>query len=395
MAVKRFYAADMHTALGNIRTQLGEDAVILSTRQLEDGVEVSAAVDSASPRPTPDSSFLFGNGAPGRSTAYQTYADLESDVSPMSKELSSMRAMLQQWMDRQGFNNLASQSPVHAKLWQRFRLLGLSPGRIDSLLQEVPFDLDLSESWQCALKVLANQVQVVEQDLISGGGMFAVLGAAGSGKTSTIGKLATRAVIAHGSDAVALVSVDRYRIAAQEQLRTLGKILNVEVHTVSEGQDLGGLLAVLKDKHLVMIDTAGLTAGHEHFSDQLRQLREQQQVTPIVLVAATSQREVQERELSAFSGLNPRAAILTKLDEAQQIGGALEALSNRNIPIAFTTHGQSIPEDITTVAPQHLINTAVLISRDREQDESITEGFNFTASQRINAQDARREAVQS
>lgn len=110
MAVKRFYAADMHSALGNIRTQLGEDAVILSARQLEDGVEVSAAVESTSSRPAPDSSFLLGSSTPARSAAYQTYADLESDVSPMSEELGSMLALLQQWMDRQDFNNLARRS---------------------------------------------------------------------------------------------------------------------------------------------------------------------------------------------------------------------------------------------------------------------------------------------
>lgn len=92
MAVKRFYAADMHTALGGTRMQLGEDAVTLSTRQLEDGVDVCAAVESTKSTPAPDSSFLLGGSASHCSPAYQAYADLEPDASPMSKELSSMRA---------------------------------------------------------------------------------------------------------------------------------------------------------------------------------------------------------------------------------------------------------------------------------------------------------------
>ena len=174
MAVKRFYAADMHTALGNIRAQLGEDAVIVSTRQLDDGVEVSAAVETSPAHLIPDANSPLGKTGSGRAAAYRNYADLEADVSPLSSELSSMRALLQQWMDHQGFNNLASQSPVHAKLWQRFRLLGLSPQRIGSLLAEVPADFALSEAWQRALTVLAGQVQTVEQDLVSEGGAFAV-----------------------------------------------------------------------------------------------------------------------------------------------------------------------------------------------------------------------------
>jgi len=94
MAVKRFYAADMHTALGNTRTQWGEDAVILSTRQLEDGVGVGSAVESSTSRPALDSGFLLGSSANAGSTACQACADLASDASPMSRELSSMRALM-------------------------------------------------------------------------------------------------------------------------------------------------------------------------------------------------------------------------------------------------------------------------------------------------------------
>ena len=203
-------------------------------------------------------------------------------------------------------------------------------------------------------------------------------GKGGVGKTTTIGKLATRYVLQHGADSVALVTTDRYRIAAHEQLRTLGKILQVTVTAVDDENNLDTVLDTLRDKQLVLIDTAGINASHPNFDAQLQLLnRVRTRITPILVLAATSQIRVQSAEYAAYAQLDPKAVVITKTDEAASLGESLGLLIANKLPIAYESHGQSIPDDIAVANAQLLVSKAVHISRHKLIDkEQMVAGFN-------------------
>ena len=379
MAVKKFYAADMHTALNTIRHQLGEDAVILGSRPHADGVEVSASADSTDAEMAADSfASEYASSLKKRDWRQRPVQETDEEDAGIYTELGNIRALLQHWMDDQGYRSYATRSPTHAKLWERYRRLGLEADQIGSLLRLVEPSTDLKSAWYQSLTELCSRLPTAEEDIVAKGGVFALLGASGVGKTTTLGKLATRAVLAHGADAVALVTTDHYRIAAHEQLRTLSKILHINMHTVDEENSLDAVLDDLDDKHLVLIDCAGLNPSSRQFKEQLRILQQaSDRCQTLLVLAATSQRQVQRVELLAYADFQPVAAIITKLDETSNLGGSLDAILEAGLPIAYTCHGQSIPEDIAVANPQHLVNTAVLISRRRSAtDEDVVAGFN-------------------
>lgn len=379
MAVKKFYAADMHTALSAIRHQLGDDAVILGSRPHADGVEVSASAD------TTDAEMAAGSFASEyaaslkkREWRQRPLQEVDEEDTGIYTELGNIRALLQHWMDDQGYRSYATRSPTHAKLWERYRKFGLEADQIGSLLRLVDTSTDLKSAWYQSLTELCSRLPTADEDIVAQGGVFALLGASGVGKTTTLGKLATRAVLEHGRDSVALVTTDHYRIAAHEQLRTLSKILHVNMYTVDEENSLDSVLDDLDDKHLVLIDCAGLNPASRQFREQQRILQQaSDRCRTLLVLAATSQRQVQRAEIVAYSEFQPAAAIITKLDETSNLGGSLDAILEAGLPIAYTCHGQAIPEDIAVANPQHLVNTAVLISRRRSAaDEDLVAGFN-------------------
>jgi flagellar biosynthesis protein FlhF len=378
MAVKKFYAADMHTALSTIRHQLGEDAIILGSRQLADGIEVSASADSAETEMASDSfASEYAASLGKREWRHKPLQESDAENAGIYSELGNIRSLLQHWMDDQAFRSCATRSPTHAKLWERFRKLGLEADQTSSLLRLVDTTTDLKAAWYQSLSELCSRLPTAEEDIVGQGGVFALLGASGVGKTTTLGKLATRAVLSHGADAVALVTTDHYRIAAHEQLRTLSKILHVNMYTVDEENSLSSVLDELEDKHLVLIDCAGLNPSSRQFQEQQHILQQAgNRCSNLLVMSASSQRQVQRAELRAYADFQPVAAIITKVDETSNLGGSLDAILEVGLPIAYTCHGQAIPEDIAVANPQHLVNTAVLISRRRSAaDEELVAGF--------------------
>lgn len=390
MAVKKFYASDMRAAMKSIRAQLGEEAIILSTRKLADGVEVSASADaggmnggafSKSYDLDKESSLAKREQNNAQAADAPWYLNsingFEEEHSALHKELGGITSLLQNWMDQQGWENYSTKSPVNAKLWERLRIMGLDSEQIAPLLASLTPNQDIKSAWQQALSNFSAALPVVGKDLIEAGGVFAFLGSAGVGKTTTIGKLATRYVLEHGADSIALITTDRFRIAAHEQLRTYGKILGVSVQAVDESNTLESLLNALRHKKLVLVDTAGISINHKSFEIQLRQLANlRDRLDPVLLLSTTSQAQVQAGELNAYSSLQPVASILTKTDEAVRLGESFGLLMAHKCPVAYTTHGQSIPDDIVIGESNQLISRAVAVSRQRSiTKDQVVAGF--------------------
>ncbi len=387
MTVKRFYAADMHKAMSTIRAELGDEAIILGSRKLSDGVEVSASVGLSQdfqPRQEKSSSLLSeANKKTAKKQSSETpwfmnsISGFEAEHSALHSELGGISCLLKNWMDHQGWDNYSNKSPMNAKLWEKLSSMGFSNAHIAPWLSKVGSSTDIKQVWHQCLSQIANELPVAGQDLIAGGGVFALLGSAGVGKTTTIGKLATQFVLKHGAESIALITTDRYRIAAHEQLRTFGKILGVSVQAVDEEHSLRDLLNALRHKKLVLIDTAGINVKHHHFQQQLAliaQLRDS--IQPLLVLASTSQSQVQSAEIDAYSSIAPVASIVTKVDEAIRLGEGLGLLMQAKIPIAYTTHGQSVPEDIEVADSVSIVNKTVALSRAQDAvKEQMIDGF--------------------
>ena len=387
MTVKRFYAADMQKAMNTIRAELGDEAIILGSRKLVDGVEVSASLGLSQdfePRREKASSLL---SEANKKTSKKRNSDspwfmnsisgFEAEHSALHSELGGISCLLKNWMDHQGWDTYSNKSPINAKLWEKLSSMGFSNEHIAPWLANAESSTDIKQMWHQCLSQIASQLPVAGQDIIAGGGVFALLGSAGVGKTTTIGKLATQFVLQHGAESIALITTDRYRIAAHEQLRTFGKILGVSVQAVDDSHSLADLLSALRHKKLVLIDTAGINVKHHHFQQQLgliAQMRDS--IQPLLVLASTSQAQVQAAEIDAYSAISPIASIVTKVDEAIRLGEGLGLLIQAKIPIAYTTHGQSVPGDIAVADSVSIVNKTVALSRAHlAVKEQMIEGF--------------------
>ncbi|TBW59429.1 flagellar biosynthesis protein FlhF [Marinobacter halodurans] len=407
MKVKRFFAPTMAEALKMVRLEMGEDAVILSNRRVDGGVEIVTALDydenlarqrlgtaaveatngarlaemqaeqhrrleeelgrsrdrireireKRQPREQDILDFTTPEPAAAEPAQDATHAALEA----MRAEIHSLRDMVNERRSPAAANGPAN-DPVDAsqqRLMERLEEYGLSH-TLASTLSRNAAGVRLEEGWKRALRTLAAGLRTQHQELVEQGGLVALVGPTGSGKTTTIGKMAARYVLEHGADSLALVTTDRYRIAAHEHLFVFGRILNVPVRVVDESHSLDQILDDLSDKRLVLIDTAGLTHSDRGHQEQLEELAASRHpVKPYLVLAATSQPRIMKSTWHCYKMANPAGCIMTKLDEALTLGEVLGFAMETGLRVAYYTDGQRIPEDIHPAQAAPLVRLGV------------------------------------
>jgi flagellar biosynthesis protein FlhF len=202
--------------------------------------------------------------------------------------------------------------------------------------------------------------------------VFAFVGPTGAGKTTTIGKLAARYVLENGADDVALVTTDTLRIAAHEQLRTFGRILNVPVKVVDKHNSLERVLHSLRHKSLVLVDTAGLNRQDYRVVRQLQNLNElSNRLRTVLVVPATSQAEVIKSAFYNYKTDNLCACVLTKFDEAACVGPVLSLAVEQSLPVAYSTDGQGVPDDIAKAEAVALVRYAIDLAKQVATDDGV------------------------
>lgn len=387
MKIKRFFAEDIRQVLRQVRETLGPDAVILSNKSVEGGVELVAAMDydesafaapsSASVAPVEpiplrrpskvaavEERPAAGTREPRPSSQIQWSQD--PVLVEMRKEMQALRRMMENELSGLSWRDMGAHRPQVQELYRRLMSLGLSPDICNGMIEQVG-DVKLPEqAWKKLLHSLAGEVSTLDESLIEKGGVVALVGPTGVGKTTTVAKLAARFALQHGHRHVALISTDSYRIGAKEQLNTYARILDVPVRSATTPEELTSVLNSLADKRLIMIDTAGMSQRDITLSQQLSllQIAGKQIRTFLTLSAATGQAAL-EQAIRAFGVASPEACILTKVDEAASLGGALSALIHHKMPLAFTTDGQKVPEDIHLARPYTLVNMAASYADDQ------------------------------
>jgi flagellar biosynthesis protein FlhF len=286
-------------------------------------------------------------------------------------ELSSMRGMMEEhfagllWGDRQ------RRSPNHAELTKRLFAAGFSAQLVRLVIDNMPEIEQAEASMQWVQQVLENNLPVMdsEESMMNRGGVFALMGPTGVGKTTTTAKLAARCVMRFGASKVALLTTDSYRIGAHEQLRIFGKILGVSVHAVKDASDLQLALSELRNKHIVLIDTIGMSQRDRTVSDHIAMLcGAGHPVQRLLLLNATSHGDTLNEVVQAYQSTPDQpplaGCILTKLDEATNLGGVLDTVIRYKLPVHYVSTGQKVPENLYVATKRFLIKSAFCIPRD-------------------------------
>ncbi len=379
MKIKRYFAPDMRQAIRNVREEQGPDAVILSNRRVNGGIEIIAALDydesllgqmsgaaSGAERQAPQASDATHNDV---ASAPRSGIEWSQDPTliDMRQEIKTLRGILENQLSHLAWGDLARRNPQQAGILQRFSQMGVSADLAQQIVAEIHQADDLEHAWRQALAVLAHQVRTTDDDVLTRGGVISLVGPTGVGKTTMIAKLAARYALRHGKRHVALVSTDSFRIGAHEQLHTFGQLLGVPVYSAADRNSLSAVLTDLSDKQLVLIDTAGMSQRDLRLSEQIATLEGAGDRIQTYLVLSSNIHSATVHEVvQAFRCARLHGCMLTKLDETASLGGPLSAVVRYQLPIAYVGDGQRVPEDMHPARAHSLVSRAVALMQQAE-----------------------------
>jgi len=444
--IKRYTAASMRAALALVRAEQGPDAVILSSRRSDEGIEVIAAIDydealfadANRPRASAAASAAAGAAAsiaagisagamaaaapvtssatiaspssapppasvaaplltpsrtrapgPPRAPAPVRRTELVRPPMPvrasmpvpaapaagpdagygaMQRQLLDLRRMLETGLAGMTWNDRRLREPLQARVLEDLSGMDIAPDVALALAALTPRRTTLDNPAHIPLALLVKHLPVVADLSAMNGGIVAVVGPTGAGKTTSIAKLAARWCMQHGSQDLALVSTDSYRIGARDQLMTYARILGAPMHAANSGKDLARVLERLRSKKLVLIDTAGMGPRDVRLTEQLAALKLGAARARVLLaLPAQGEGHALEEIVRAFEPLSPLACILTKVDEAASLGAVISATLRHRLRIAYVCDGQRVPEDLHEAHQRRvwLVRTAIKLKESR------------------------------
>jgi flagellar biosynthesis protein FlhF len=361
----RVVAPSSREALRLAREKLGPDAVVLSNRVTAEGVELVAALDESIPVPAAATATATAiPPSPARTAAPAPGSDA------VLREIHSMRGMIEEQLAGMAWNEKQRRDPVRGHLLRTLLGAGFSARLAKDILQDLPTGGSHALGLEYAKAELARRMPVLEDEdaLMDGGGVYALMGPTGVGKTTTTAKLAARCVMRFGADKLALVTTDSYRIGAYEQLRIYGQILGVSVHAVKDAAGLDGVLAGLRDKHMVLIDTVGMSQRDRAVAGQIAMLcGASRPVRRLLLLNAASHGDTLHEVVQAYrhgegaGGTNGNGdlagCIFTKVDEATHPGALIDMAIRHQLPVHYVCSGQQVPEHLALADGRALVDS--------------------------------------
>jgi len=433
MRIRRYYGKTIRETIQKVRQEQGPDAVILSNRKVDDGIEIIAAVDfdeilldvasrqdspldstrpatatrqppvvipAAPPmqKPVVTASPVLHSAQPAATVSKAQVAvppvaakpDLDRNIPAASKpnpaaararpaqtgasvltemrrDMKNLKDMFEQQIAGLIWGETARRDPVKGLLLQRLRRLELCPPLCRDIIGQIQDTHDQEHAWRHALAQLSRRLPVCTDNTLDEGGIIALIGPTGAGKTTTAAKLAARFSVRHGASKVAFITTDNYRIGAHDQLRTYAKILNIPMRVAADSRQLQECLQGLAERKLVIIDTAGMSQRDLALQDQLSMLEmASRKIRSFLVLPATTGSSVIDEILQRYMPVKPHACILTKLDESRGFGGILDLLIKNKLPLAYYSEGQCVPEDLSVVQAHQMISLCVALSGKAE-----------------------------
>ncbi|MBI1905869.1 MAG: flagellar biosynthesis protein FlhF [Rhodocyclales bacterium] len=280
-------------------------------------------------------------------------------------ELTGIRGMIERQLAGFAWGEIKRNAPARAEIVGELLESGFAGPLARKLAEAVSDDASLEDARTAVRNMLARDMRAMscDADLIDRGGVYAIVGPTGVGKTTTTAKIAARCVVRHGAEKLALITTDGYRIGAQEQLRIYGRILGVPVFPVRDASELRQTLAELRNKHMVLIDTVGMSQRDRMVAQQAAMLSGAGDVRRLLLLNSTSRGDTLDDVIGAYRGPDLAGCIFTKIDEAVSLAPVIGAAIAHELEVFYVTNGQRVPEDL------HLPNRAYLLHRAlRERD---------------------------
>jgi flagellar biosynthesis protein FlhF len=317
----------------------------------------------------------YGGDKPYRGDRYRNdddRNDTHADVAPNAgvfDEIKDLRRLLETQLASLAWNDLNRAAPVRARLLREMARFGVDAGLAAQLAAEIPPDLGAQEALRALVRRFGERLPLAPWDMADRGGIYAIVGPTGVGKTTTIAKIAARFVLRHGIEGLALVSTDTYRVGARQQLSNYARILRAPLHVAQGPEELRRVLDGFYDKKLVLIDTAGMSQRDVRLANQFATLRvEGHRVQTVLALSAGADRGCLAEALRVFQAANPEALIITKLDEAAALGGVLSLAIRAGLPIAYLCDGQRVPEDMHLATPKRywLMHNAVKLKQSAQ-----------------------------
>lgn len=376
MKIKRYFAPTMRQAMLLVKEAQGADAVILSTRNTPEGIELVAAVDPEAQaykeqqaHPKLGSSYVSPETV-RKEPDSQESAQSSAEIAGMAQELKAVRAMLENQLSGLAWGQTEQLNPEKIALIKRLMSLGIGWSLSQKFVESIKGQNQ--QAWSEVLHEMEHSIPVESRDILERGGIVALVGPTGVGKTTTIAKMASRFVMRNSPDQLALITTDCYKIGAQAQLKTFAELIGVPVHVVSSQGELYALLASMSHKKLILIDTAGMSQRDLQLSQQLTAENSGfSNVRNYLVMSAATQLSVMKDIVQSFGKVGLQGCILTKVDEALQLGNIITVLIEEQLPLAYLSEGQRVPEDLTPAKVRDLIDRAIVLGQQNghKQDE--------------------------
>lgn len=369
MRTHTFSGATSREVLHKVKHALGDDALILSNRAVHDGIEV-VALAACDAKPADAQPLRAAPAAPVAAEAPIPLAPPAPAAPPAASagsidgilsEIQNLKTMLTK--DTATISAVEPSAPIdsgrastqdapviptatHSAMLREMLYAGFSPQLARRLA-----GVGAPPAEDSAIDVVASRLKSAltlaePDDIINRGGVYALVGPTGVGKTTTVAKIAARAVVRFGASKVALLTTDGYRIGAHDQLRIFGRILSVPVHVVRDSNDLARTLEELAGRHLILIDTIGMSQRDRMVAEHAAMLSGTRNVKRLLLVPTTANTATLNQVVSAYKQSGVDGCILTKTDEAANLAPALDAVIRHGLPIHYVTDGQRVPEDL-------------------------------------------------
>lgn len=278
----------------------------------------------------------------------------DAEIRQLRHEVAGMRQVIEREMNRFTDERLRG-CPVRATALDLMDEYGFDAGLARDVAMQIPLETEAHRGRGLMLGLISRRLPIAPVDPLEEGGVIALVGPTGAGKTTTIAKLASRFAEKHAPRDVALVTTDTLRIGAREQLYGYGRQLGIAVHEANSGTDLDQLLERLKDYKLVLIDTAGLGPRDRALAAQLQWLRAARQVRTLLVLPANTSFGDMDEVVRRFGAANLQGLVLSKLDETGRFGNALSVAVDHALPITWVTDGQDVPDDLHRASAANLV----------------------------------------
>ncbi len=362
MNISRFFGATNREAMRQVRLALGPDALIISNKRVNGGVEILATDQTPEALQAAATAPQAPPPAAARPAAPMRPAPPAQDLVSVIGEL---RGSLESRIDELLWGNQLRRAPGAVMLFQSLLRFGFSTALLRAMLKRLPEHLGERAAFQWARGELIKHLPVLasEDDLWQPGLALALVGPTGVGKTTTIAKLAARCVRRAGPQNLVLITTDTYRIGAHEQLKIYGQMLRVPVHVVQDIHELRQVVQGVRADQTILIDNVGISQRDQYISEQAALLAGAgRQISRLLVLNASSHGDTLDevaRSYAGDGGTPLRGCIITKLDEASRLGASLDTAIRYQLPIHYVSNGQKVPEHLLFLSAAALVDHAL------------------------------------